>query len=105
MMSMTEPESVSAILPLAVVAQLEQPQKLTAFAIFGRSRLAGAAGAGEQIRMADAGRNLVLQGRDGRLANHVRSAGDAIFDTGHGAIGYKTAAEHAVALLCVQMQA
>ena len=42
----------------------------------GAGRLAGAAGAGEQIRMADApGRNLVLQGRDdGRLANHVRKA-------------------------------
>ena len=42
----------------------------------GAGRLAGAAGTGEQIRMADApGRNLVLQGRDdGRLANHVRKA-------------------------------
>ncbi len=42
----------------------------------GAGGLAGAAGAGEQIGMADApGRNLVLQGRDdGRLANHVRKA-------------------------------
>ena len=64
--------SVCGVIVISLITILSRARLRNA----GAGRLAGAAGAGEQIRMADApGRNLVLQGRDdGRLANHVRKA-------------------------------
>ena len=81
---------------------------------FGAGGFAGAAGAGKQVGMANApGGDLVLQGRyDGFLANNIRKLARtplavqcAVHQSHLPAKTVKRRAEHAAALLGVQMQA